>query len=46
VKLARAEWKEEFKKLRKWSRVRNQVAELYGKAISNQTALLRSRDPG
>lgn len=45
VKLARAEWKEEFKKLRRWSSVRNQVAGHYGKDLRNQIALLRSLDP-
>lgn len=46
VKLAGAEWKEEFKKRRRWSSARNQVAGHYGKDLRNQIALPRSIDPG
>ena len=45
VKLAKAEWKEELKKLRRWSTVRNQAAGHYGKELKSQIALLRSLDP-
>ena len=45
VKRARAQWKEELKRLQRWSDVRNQAAGHYGKDLKTQVALLQQVRP-
>ena len=45
VKQARAQWKDELKRLKRWSDVRNHAAGHYGKDFELQVALLRQLEP-
>jgi len=45
VKKARAQWKHELNRLKRWSDVRNQAAGHYGKDLKVQVALLKQLDP-
>ena len=45
VKQARAQWKNELKRLKRWSEVRNHAAGHYGKDFERQVALLRQLEP-
>lgn len=45
IKQARSQWKNELKRLRKWSDVRNQAAGHYGKDLNKQVALLKTLIP-
>jgi hypothetical protein len=45
IKQARIQWKNELKRLRKWSDVRNQAAGHYGKDLNKQVALLKTLIP-
>jgi hypothetical protein len=45
VKQARAQWKNELMRLKRWADVRNQAAGHYGKDFERQVALLRQLDP-
>ena len=45
VKQARAQWKNELKRLKRWSEVRNQAAGHYGKDLERQVALLKQLEP-
>jgi hypothetical protein len=45
VKQARAQWKNELNRLKRWSDVRNQAAGHYGKDLARQVALLKQLDP-
>ena len=45
VKAARAQWKSELSRLKRWSTFRNQVAGHYGKDLKAQVALLKELSP-
>jgi len=45
VKSARAAWKSDLKRLKRWSSFRNEVAGHYGKDLRLQVALLKELDP-
>ena len=45
VREARSNWKQDLKRLRQWSSLRNQAAGHYGRNMKSQVAVLRRIDP-